>query len=128
VGAILVGAFGTLALILATVGIFGLISYSVSQRTHEIGVRVALGAQRRDVIGLVLRQGLALTAIGAAAGLSAAMALTRVLSSLLYGVKPTDPVTLILSTLILACVAFLSCSIPARRATKLDPLVALRHE
>jgi predicted permease len=128
VGAILVGAFGGLALALAAVGIFGLVSYSVGQRTHEIGVRVALGAQRRDLVGLVLRQGLALTAMGVAAGLSTAVGLTRLLSNFIYGVRPTDLLTLTLATLIVAGVALVSCYVPARRAAKVDPMVALRHE
>jgi putative ABC transport system permease protein len=127
-GAVMVGAFGALALALAAVGLFGLVSFSVGQRTHEIGVRMALGAQRRDVINLVLRQGLALTAVGVAVGLAGAAGLMRLISSLLYGVKPTDPLTLSLATLTLAGVAFLACYIPARRATKVDPIVALRYE
>jgi predicted permease len=128
VGALLVAAFGAVALALAAVGIFGLISFSVAQRTHEIGVRMAVGAQPRDVIGLVLRQGLALTVVGTAAGLAGSLALTRFLSSLLYGVKPTDPLTLMLATLTLAAVSLVSCYVPARRATRVDPTVALRHE
>jgi predicted permease len=127
-GAAVVGAFGALALALAAVGLFGLISFSVAQRTHEIGVRVALGAQRRDVINLVLRQGLTLTAVGVAGGLAGAVGVMHLISSLLYGVKPTDPLTLTVATLTLAGVAFLACYIPALRATKVDPMVALRHE
>ena len=127
-GAVTVGAFGALALALAGVGLFGLVSFSVGQRTHEFGVRMALGAQRRDVINLVLRQGLVLTAVGAAVGLAAAAGLMRLMGSFLYGVKPTDPITLTVATLALAGVAFLACYIPARRATKVDPMVALRHE
>jgi predicted permease len=127
-GAVMVGAFGALALGLAAVGLFGLVSFSVGQRTHEFGVRMALGAQRRDVINLVLRQGLVLTAVGAAAGLAAAVGLMHLISSFLYGVKPADPLTLTLATLTLAGVAFLACYIPARRATKVDPMVALRYE
>jgi putative ABC transport system permease protein len=127
-GAAMVGAFGALALALAGVGLYGLISFSVGQRTHEIGVRMALGAQRRDVISLVLRQGLALTAVGVAAGLAGAVGVMHLIGSLLYGVKPADPLTLTLATLTLAGVAFLACYIPARRATKVDPIVALRYE
>jgi predicted permease len=127
-GAVMVGAFGALALALAAVGLFGLVSFSVGQRTHEIGVRMALGAQRRDVINLILRQGLALTAVGVVVGLSAAVGLMRLISSILYGVKPTDPLTLTLATLTLGGVAFLACYIPARWATKVDPMVALRYE
>ncbi len=127
-GTALVGAFGALALALAAVGLFGLVSFSVGQRTHEIGVRMALGAQRREVMSLVLRQGLALTAVGVAGGLAGAVGLTRLISSLLYGVRPTDPLTLTLATLTLAGVALLASYIPARRATKVDPMVALRYE
>jgi predicted permease len=128
VGALLVGVFGALALGLAAVGLFGLISFSVGQRTHEFGLRMALGAQRHDVIKLVLRQGLALIAVGVAAGLAGAVGLMRLMSSFLYGVTPTDPLTLALATLTLGGVAFLACYIPARRATKVDPIVALRYE
>jgi len=128
VGAVFVGGFGALALALTAVGLFGLISFSVGQRTHEIGVRMALGAERHNVIGLVAREGLALTGIGVAAGLVGATVLTRLIRSLLYGVRPNDPLTLILATLALAGVAFLACYVPARRATKVDPMVALRYE
>ncbi len=127
-GGVMVGAFGALALALAGVGLFGLVSFSVGQRTHEFGVRMALGAQRRDVMNLVLRQGLALTAVGVTAGLAAAVGIMRLISSFLYGVRPTDPITLALATLTLAGVALLACYIPARRATKVDPIVALRYE
>ena len=127
-GAATVGAFGALALALAAVGLFGLISFSVGRRTHEIGVRMALGAQHQDVITLVIREGLALAALGVAIGLTGALGLTRFLTSLLYGVKPSDPLTLTLAMLTLAGVALLACYIPARRATKVDPIVAIRYE
>jgi putative ABC transport system permease protein len=128
VGAELAGAFGALALALAAVGIFGIISFSVGQRTHEFGLRMALGAQRRDVINLVLRQGLILTSVGTAAGMAGAVGFTRFLRSQLFEVNPTDPLTFTLATVMLAGVAFLACYIPARRATKVDPMVALRYE
>ena len=127
-GAATVGAFGALALTLTAVGLFGLISFSVGRRTHEIGVRMALGAQRRDALALVLREGLVLATAGVAIGLAGAIGLTRFLTSLLYGVKPSDPLTIILAMLTLAGVVLLACYIPARRATKVDPMVALRYE
>jgi predicted permease len=123
---ILLGVFGLLGLVLALVGLSGAIAYSVSQRTREIGVRMALGAQRRDVLQLVLKQGMWLTFIGLGIGLIVSFALTRFLSSLLYGVSATDPVTFIGVSLLLSVVALLACYFPARRATKVDPLVALR--
>ena len=120
--------FGGIALLLAAIGIYGLISYSVSQRTHEIGVRVALGAKRTTVLGLILRQALELTMIGVGICIAGALALTQLLSSLLFGVKPTDPLTFIVVSLTLLGVAALASYIPARRAMRVDPMVALRYE
>jgi putative ABC transport system permease protein len=125
---ILVGFFAALALILATIGIYGVMSYIVSGRTQEIGIRIALGAQRSDVFKLVVGQGMALTGAGLVVGLIAAAGLTRFLSSMLFHVKAFDPVTYACVTLLLGAVALLACYIPARRATRVDPLVALRYE
>jgi putative ABC transport system permease protein len=124
----LVSLFGVLVLFLAVAGIYGVISYWVVQRTHEIGIRVALGAEKKDILTMVINQGLKLALIGVAIGVAGALVLTRFLSSLLYGVKPVDLLTFIAVALILVAVALIACYIPARRATKVDPMVALRYE
>ena len=124
----LLGLFAMLALVLAMVGIYGVVSYSVAQRTHEIGVRVALGAEASDILRQVVRQGMLPAVIGIATGTAGAWGVTRFLSSLLFGVRPTDPITFTLVPLLLAAVGVLACLLPARRATKVDPVVALRYE
>jgi putative ABC transport system permease protein len=122
------GLFAGLATLLAAVGIFGVMNYSVTLRTHEIGIRIALGAQPGRILMLILRQGLILTLIGIGIGLAGALALARVMSSLLFGVDARDPATFAAIMLLLTVVSLIACYIPAWRATKVDPLVALRYE
>jgi ABC-type antimicrobial peptide transport system permease subunit len=124
----LFSAFAALALILGTIGIYGVISFFVGQRTREIGIRMALGAQSRDVLKLVLNQGLSLTLVGIGAGLLTAFALTRFLGTLLYGVSATDPLDFAGVAVLFALVALAACYMPARRAMRIEPLMALRDE
>jgi len=120
--------FAGIALLLAAIGVYGVVAYAVAQRTHEIGVRVALGAEKGDVLRLVVGRGLGLTAAGVALGVLGAVGFTRVLRSQLYGVGPFDPLSFALTALLLLAVALLASYLPARRATRVDPMVALRHE
>jgi putative ABC transport system permease protein len=125
---LLLSAFATLALLLGAVGIYGVMSYSVSQRTQEVGVRMALGAAHSRVVGMVVRQGMVIALTGIVLGTIGALALGRVLTGMLYQVSPTDPVTYVAVTVLLALVAFLACYGPARRAAMVDPVEALRYE
>lgn len=124
----LITAFAVLALVLAAIGIYGVVSYWVNQRMREIGIRMALGADQKNILSVVLREGIKLTLIGLVIGVPLAMGLTNLLPNVLYGVGRHDPVTFVVIALILGAVAVLACYVPARRAAKVDPMVALRYE
>jgi putative ABC transport system permease protein len=125
---LLLAVFAAVALALAAIGIYGIIAYAVTERTHEIGVRLALGAQRRDVVSMIVGQGMAMTAAGTAVGIVAALMTARLMTGLLFGVSAIDPLTFVVIPLLVAAVALVACWLPARRATTVDPLVALRTE
>ncbi len=125
---ILLGTFAGLALLLSSIGIYGVVSYLVVQHTREIGIRIALGAQRRDVLRMVLGDGAKMALIGVAVGIVAALGLTRLMRSVLYGVSATDPTTFAAVVIVLTSVALAACYIPARRAMRVDPMIALRYE
>jgi putative ABC transport system permease protein len=125
---VLFTAFALLALVLGSVGIYGIVSYAVTQRTHEIGVRMALGAHTRDILRLILQHGVVLVLAGVAIGVAGALGLTRFLATLLFGITPTDTLTFVVVSLVFFLIAMFASLIPARRATKVDPLIALRYE
>jgi putative ABC transport system permease protein len=125
---LLLAAFAALALLLASIGIYGVISYAVAQRTQEFGIRLALGAQPRNVFAMVLGQGARLALLGVFLGFIAAFAVTRLMTSFLFGVQPTDTITFVVVPALLMAIALLACYIPARRATRVDPIIALRYE
>jgi ABC-type antimicrobial peptide transport system permease subunit len=125
---VMLGTAGAVALLLGAVGLYGVIAYSVAQRTREIGIRMALGAQRKNVVRLFLREGMSFIVIGLSVGLAGALALTRLLSSLLFGVKVSDPLTFVCAAVVLVLVALAACQIPARRALRIDPMEALKSE
>ena len=125
---VLLGVFAGLALLLSSIGIYGVISYVVSQRTNEIGIRIALGAQQRDVLRLMLGEGMKMALLGVSIGIAVALGLTHLMVNILFGVSATDPLTFLGVATLLVVVALLACWIPARRATRVDPLVALRYE
>jgi putative ABC transport system permease protein len=124
----MLAAFAVIAMLIAAVGIYGVVAFSVTQRTHEIGIRMALGAQRGDVLQMILRQSVALAALGVGLGVGGGLAVTRVLQTFLFEVKTSDAGTFVIASLLLTAVAMFSSYIPARRATRVDPLVALRYE
>jgi len=125
---VLLGTFAALALLLSSIGMYGVLAYLVGQRTHEIGIRIALGAQRLNVLALVLGEGVKLVLLGAAIGIAAALGLSRLMAGMLYGVSATDPLTFVAVPIVLLGVAMLACYIPARRAMRVDPMTALRYE
>lgn len=124
----LLGSLALLAFILSAAGIYGVLSFSTSQRTREIGVRIAVGAHTRDIVGLVVGEGMRVVSLGVLIGLAGSLALSRLLTASLYQVSPTDPITLVSTTLVLGSVALMACYLPARRAARVDPIVALRCE
>ena len=124
----LLGVFAGVALLLASIGIYGVMAYTFSRRTNEIGIRMAMGAQRHDILKIAVGEGLLIVVFGLAAGLLSSLALTRFLQTMLFNVKPADPVTFLAISLLLALVTLLACLVPARRASRLDRLIALRHE
>jgi putative ABC transport system permease protein len=125
---LLLSVFAAIALLLAAVGIYGVMSYSVSRRTHEIGIRISLGASRADVLRMVVRQGMVQVLAGTAVGVAGALLLSRLMAGMLYGVRPTDPATFAAVGIVLGLAALAATGVPARGATRIDPMVALRHE